>query len=45
VGVVVSPILIKVGVELAVPHDVRLRLVEVVLIDFLLDGGRLLRAG
>jgi hypothetical protein len=44
-GVAVSPVLAEVGAEVAVPCVVRPRLVGVVLINILLDGARLLRAG
>jgi hypothetical protein len=39
VGVTVSPILVKDGAELAVLCAIRLRLVGVVMVDLLLDGG------
>jgi hypothetical protein len=38
-GVAVSPVLVEVGAEVAVPRVVRPRLVGVVLIDLLLNGG------
>jgi hypothetical protein len=42
-GVVALPILIEVGAEVAVPRAIHLRLVGDVLVDLLLDAGRLLR--
>jgi hypothetical protein len=38
-GVVCTYVLVKVGAEVAVPHAVRPRLVGVVLVDLLLNGG------
>jgi hypothetical protein len=38
-GVACTSVLVEVGAEVAVPHIVRLRLVGVVLVDLLLDGG------
>jgi hypothetical protein len=38
-GVACTFVLVEVGAEVAVPHVVHLRLVGVVLVDLLLDGG------
>jgi hypothetical protein len=44
-SVTISLVPVEVSAEVVVLHAVRPRLVGVVLIDLLLDGGRLLRVG